>query len=124
MKVILVEDDAVDTMYLERLFAKVEKYEAEFFVNGQEAYHFLANKWDGKEELVVLSDVNMPVLGGIELLKKVRENEKTLNIPFFIFTTSDDDANIEKAFEYNVSGYLLKPLTISEFENSLEEARG
>ncbi len=49
MKVILVEDDAVDTMYLKRLFAKVEKYEAEFFVNGQEAYHFLANKWDGKK---------------------------------------------------------------------------
>ena len=111
MRVILVEDDEVDVMYLERLFKKVDKYIPEFFPNGEEAFSYLLNKWDGKEELVVLSDINMPIMDGITLLKKIRENEKTAKLPVFLFTTSDDDDNIEKAYEFNVSGYLLKPLT-------------
>lgn len=121
MRVILVEDDEVDVMYLERLFKKTDKYDASFFSNGREALTFLENSWDGVEELAVLSDINMPVMDGITLLQKIRENEKTSKLPVFVFTTSDDDVNIEKAFELDVSGYLLKPLTIAEFESSLEE---
>ncbi len=123
MKLVLVEDDEVDVMYLERLFNKSDKYEAVFFPNGQEALSFLNDQWDGQEELAILSDINMPVMDGLTLLKKIRENEKTSSLPMFVFTTSDDDANIEKAFELNVSGYLLKPLTIEEFESSLEEVK-
>lgn len=121
MRVVLVEDDDVDLMYLERLFSKSDKYEAVFFPNGQEALNFLVNEWDGSEELAVLSDINMPVMDGLTLLKKIRETEKTKELPVFVFTTSDDDGNIEVAFNLKVSGYLLKPLTIEEFESSLEE---
>lgn len=121
MRVVLVEDDEVDIMYLERLFNKAEKYDASFFQNGKEALSYLLNDWDGVEEIAVLSDINMPVMDGITLLGKIREHEKTKKLPVFVFTTSDDDLNIEKAFELNVSGYLLKPLTIAEFESSLQE---
>lgn len=121
MRILLVEDDEVDIMYLERLFKKTDKYDPTFFVNGKDALLFLENEWDGEEELVVLSDINMPIMDGITLLKNIRENKKTAELPVFVFTTSDDDVNIEKAFDLNVSGYLLKPLTISEFESSLQE---
>lgn len=124
MKIVLVEDDEVDVMYLERLFNKSDKYDAVFFPNGMEAFHFLSTQWDGQEELAVLSDINMPVMDGLTLLKKIRETEKTAKLPVFVFTTSDDDVNIEAAFNLNVSGYLLKPLTIEEFESSLEETKG
>jgi DNA-binding NarL/FixJ family response regulator len=63
----------------------------------------------------------MPIMGGIELLKNLRKEEKSSDLPVFVFTTSDDDKNIEEAYNYGISGYLLKPLTLVEFEEALED---
>lgn len=121
LKVLLVEDDEVDAMFLKRLFQKTDKYHLEHCENGKEALEFLKNSWDGEEELVVLTDINMPIMGGIELLKNLRKEEKSSDLPVFVFTTSDDDKNIEEAYNYGISGYLLKPLTLVEFEEALED---
>tara|TARA_B110000211_G_scaffold232813_1_gene297410 strand:- start:884 stop:1255 length:372 start_codon:yes stop_codon:yes gene_type:complete len=120
-KILLVEDDDVDAMFLARLFDKTNKYELEHCENGVEAESYLSNKWNGEDKLVVLTDINMPLMDGLELLQVIRGNEKTSKLPVFVFTTSDDDKNIEEAYKHGVSGYLLKPLTLEEFEDALLE---
>lgn len=120
-KILLVEDDDIDAMFLARLFEKSDKYILDHCVNGKEAENYLQNTWDGVEKLVVLTDINMPVMNGLELLQSIRQEFKTEKLPVFVFTTSDDDRNIEEAYRYGVSGYLLKPLTLSDFEDALLE---
>lgn len=120
-RVLLVEDDEVDAMFLKRLFRKTDKYFLDHTENGKEALEFLKKSWDGQEDLVILTDINMPIMGGIDLLRNLRKDERTANLPVFVFTTSDDDKNIEEAYNYGISGYLLKPLTLIEFEEALEE---
>lgn len=120
-KVLLVEDDDVDAMFLARLFDKSSKYELHHCENGKEAEDFLRETWNGTDKLVILTDIEMPVMNGLEFLKVVRSSEKTASLPVFIFTTSDDDQNIKEAYQYGVNGYFLKPLTLEEFENALIE---
>jgi CheY-like chemotaxis protein len=120
-KILLVEDDDVDAMFLARLLKKTDKYDLDHCENGVEAEAYLNNNWNGTDKLVILTDINMPLMDGLELLQVIRANEKTSKIPVFIFTTSDDDKNIEEAYKYGVNGYLLKPFTLDEFEDALLE---
>ena len=120
-KILLVEDDEIDAMFLARLFDKSNKYNLEHCENGEEAVSYLENDWNGRDKLVVLTDINMPLMDGLELLQDIRGKEKTSKLPVFVFTTSDDDKNIEEAYKYGVNGYLLKPLTLDEFEDALLE---
>ncbi|MDG4474810.1 response regulator [Thiovibrio frasassiensis] len=73
--------------------------------NGKEALAILAETWID----VILSDINMPEMGGMELLKKVSEDEELRKIPLIFITTEASDARREEAQKYGVAGYVKKP---------------
>ena len=116
LHVLLCEDDEVDAMYAKRLFGKSDRYVYHRVENGQQGLDFLLNTWSPSDPIVVVTDINMPLLDGVSLLKSIRSNEKTAHIPVFILTISDMDENIEEAYKYAVNGYLLKPIDLLEFE--------
>ncbi|RPE66434.1 response regulator receiver domain-containing protein [Pacificibacter maritimus] len=68
---------------------------------------------------IVLLDLNMPRMGGIEFLSELRSDEKIASTPVFILTTSDHPEDISKAHEFNVSGYIIKPLQRDQMLNAL-----
>ncbi|HEX9151801.1 MAG TPA: response regulator [Flavobacterium sp.] len=115
VNILLVEDDEVDVMNVKRAFSK-NNIKNPLFVagNGVEALEMLDDKIIPLPKIIIL-DINMPKMNGIEFLKVLRENEKLKNISVFVMTTSNEDSDKIKAYNLNVAGYILKPLSFEKF---------
>lgn len=118
---LLIEDDAVDVMNVKRAFKKNNianpLYIAE---NGIEALGMLRSD-NGNAPIVppqrrlILLDLNMPKMNGLEFLHELRSDPDLLAIPVIVLTTSDEDRDRVEAYNLNVAGYILKPVTFSNF---------
>jgi CheY-like chemotaxis protein len=115
VNILLVEDDEVDVMNVKRAFSK-NNIKNPLFVagNGVEALEMLHDKIIPLPKIIIL-DINMPKMNGIEFLKALRENERLKNISVFVMTTSNEDSDKIKAYNLNVAGYILKPLSFEKF---------
>ena len=113
--VLLVEDDIFDTMTAEKSFARFSvPHQLHTAFNGEEALDLLLGR-NGAEALrplpeVILLDLNMPRMNGIEFLTELRANPEFQDIPVFITTTSNMEEDRADAEKLGVSGYILKPL--------------
>lgn len=115
VNILLVEDDEVDVMNVKRAFLKNNIKNPLFIAgNGVEALEMLDNSIVPLPRIIIL-DINMPKMNGIEFLKIVRETEKLKNISVFVMTTSNEDSDKIKAYDLNVAGYILKPLSFEKF---------
>ena len=118
--ILLVEDDKVDVMNVQRSFKKANIANPLFLAgNGIEALAILRNESDAvqmpQERRLVLLDLNMPRMGGIEFLKELRQDPSLRRTPVIVLTTSDQERDRVEAYDLNVAGYLLKPVTFSNF---------
>lgn len=124
VNILLVEDDMVDVMNVKRAFKKNNISNPLFVAeNGVEALEMLRGE-NGKDRIdptpkIILLDLNMPKMGGIEFLKEVRADENLKNISVFVMTTSNEDNDKVEAFRLNVAGYILKPLSMESFVNAV-----
>jgi CheY-like chemotaxis protein len=124
VNILLVEDDMVDVMNVKRAFKKNNINNPLFVAeNGVEALEMLRGE-NGKQKItpppkIILLDLNMPMMGGIELLKLIRADEKLKNISVFVMTTSNEDNDKVEAYKLNVAGYILKPLSMESFVNAV-----
>lgn len=119
MKLVFVEDDEVDQLYLKRLFRDMSDCVPVFFNDGEEALAYLNNDWEG-EPITVSSDVNMPNMDGVELLQKMRANPRLSKIAVYLFVVGWDDENIKIADACNCNGYFLKPLDLNALKEQLK----
>lgn len=119
VNILLVEDDEVDVMNLKRAFKK-NNIQNELFVagNGLEALDMLRSATIPSPKIIIL-DLNMPKMNGIEFLKVIREDENLKNISVFVMTTSNEDSDKINAYNLNVAGYILKPLSFEKFITSV-----
>jgi CheY-like chemotaxis protein len=118
--ILLVEDDKVDIMNVQRSFKKANISNPLFIANnGIEALEILRNNSETVEMPVnrrlILLDLNMPKMGGIEFLQELRADPALCLTPVIILTTSDQEKDRMKAYNFNVSGYILKPVTFVSF---------
>ncbi len=119
--ILLVEDDEVDVMNVQRAFKKSNIVNPLYMAaNGLEALDILRGK--GKIEpampqarRLILLDLNMPKMNGIEFLRELRMDESLRSIPVIVLTTSNEDRDKVEAYNLNVAGYILKPVTFSNF---------
>lgn len=116
LNILLVEDDAVDVMNVRRAFEK-NKIMNPLHVaqNGIEALQMLRNGQVSGDRRIVLLDLNMPRMNGIEFLRHVRSDPHLNLIPVVVLTTSADEKDKVEAFNLNVAGYLVKPVTFGDF---------
>jgi len=112
LNILLVDDDEVDVMNVRRAFAKAHITNPLFVAHdGVEALERLrANDFPCDRRLVLL-DLNMPRMNGIEFLRALRADPALHGIPVVVLTTSDK----VDAYDLNVAGYLLKPVTFASF---------
>ena len=120
MNILLVEDDEVDVMNVQRAFKKNNITNPLFFAsNGLEALSILrgsnAKKTIPQARRIILLDLNMPKMNGIEFLRVLRADEQLQSIPVIVLTTSNEDKDKVEAYKLNVAGYILKPVTFSSF---------
>ncbi len=121
MNVLLVEDDEVDVMNVKRAFKKNNISNPLYIAsNGLEALAMLRgspNQFDAVPTYrrLILLDLNMPKMGGIEFLHALRADPLLQTTPVVVLTTSNRDQDRLAAYHFNIAGYLLKPLTLSAF---------
>ena len=115
VSILLVEDDAVDVMNVKRAFKKNHITNPLFVAgNGLEALELLRSE-EVERPCIILLDLNMPKMGGIEFLKVVRADEKLHNLTVFVMTTSNQENDKVEAYNLNIAGYILKPLSMDSF---------
>jgi CheY-like chemotaxis protein len=118
LNILLAEDDEIDVLNVQRAF-KVNHITNPLYVagNGLEALEMLRGDVVPKDRRIVLLDLNMPRMNGIEFLQELRKDPDLASTPVVVLTTSNDDRDRVRAFDLNVAGYLLKPVTFSEFSD-------
>ncbi|GAB4386258.1 MAG: response regulator [Elainellaceae cyanobacterium] len=125
INILLVEDDEVDVMNVKRAFKKGNISNPLFVAsNGLEALSMLRGQNGQGAKLpssrrLVLLDLNMPRMGGIEFLHELRSDPNLRMTPVIVLTTSNEDRDRVEAYQLNVAGYILKPVTFNNFAEAM-----
>lgn len=113
--ILLVEDDQVDAMTVRRALKELHvTNRLEHVENGEDGLSFLYNKTTGHPCLILL-DLNMPVMNGIEFLQAVKADPDLKCIPIVVLTTSDEQKDKLESFKLGVAGYMRKPVDYQQF---------
>ncbi len=121
LNILLVEDDEVDVMTVRRAFKKGNITNPLYVAgNGIEALAILRGQPDQPsliptERRLILLDLNMPKMNGLEFLQELRADRQLRQIPVVVLTTSNEERDRFQAYQLNVAGYMLKPVTFSIF---------
>ena len=117
--VLLVEDDNVDAMTVKRSLHDLDvKVPLIRSTNGEEALEYLREQ-NNEMPCIILLDLNMPKMNGIEFLKVIKANEKLKQIPVIVFTTSREEYDVIKSFKLSVAGYIIKTFDYQQFLESM-----
>jgi CheY-like chemotaxis protein len=113
--ILLIEDDELDIISVQRSLKKLEsEYELHTAYNGIEALEMLRNAKVGLTPDVILLDLNMPKMNGIEFLRLLREDKQLKDIRVFVMTTSSESADRDAAEKLGISGFIIKPLNYND----------
>ena len=116
LNILLVEDDDIDVMTVQRAFRKNNIANPLMVAsNGIEALEMLRSGEVPPVNRIVLLDINMPRMDGIEFLRELRADPALHSTTVVVLTTSNEDRDRVQAYELNVAGYLLKPVTFVNF---------
>lgn len=110
-EILLVEDDPIDVQIFKRAVAKTTlEVPLQTVESGEEALSYIANARDtrGRNELLVVTDINMPGLTGHELMEEVRGEDRLKTTVFFVLSSSDQSKDIATAYENGAAGYVVK----------------
>ncbi len=119
--IVIVEDDADDQYFIRTICEKLGvTAELIFFDDGLKALDYLQTTQ--QKTFLILSDINMPIMNGLELRRSIQENEKLRkkSIPFVFLSTAARPKEVEEAYNLTVQGFFLKASQLSDMEKSLE----
>jgi CheY-like chemotaxis protein len=116
LNILVVDDDDVDVMNIRRAFKKANITNPVWVAsNGVEALAMLRDGTIPTRNRLVLLDLNMPQMNGIEFLREVRRDPELAPLSVVVLTTSNEDRDKVEAYKLNVAGYLVKPVTLVNF---------
>ncbi len=113
MTILLVEDDAIEVIKFNRSIAKLgQLHQVIEANNGEEALSYL-----GTNDLpdLLLLDLNMPNMNGLEFLKMLRNSDHLKYLPTVVLTTSVNEKDLKTAYSLGVAGYIVKPLKYEDY---------
>jgi CheY-like chemotaxis protein len=125
--ILLVEDDPGHTRLIEKNLRRANiKNEIAFATNGQEAldYLFCEGEYANNKHashLLVLLDLNMPVLDGYQVLERMKNDDRTKCIPVVILTTTDDPREVRRCYELGCNVYISKPVDYEQFSEAIRK---
>lgn len=121
--ILLVEDNPMDLDLTLRAFQK-KKFSNEVLVarDGEEALAFIP-RWEAGEALpaVILLDINLPKVSGLEVLRQLKTHERFRRIPVVVLTSSREDRDLRTAYDLGVNSYIEKPVSFSKFIDMAEQ---
>lgn len=118
--ILLVEDDLVDSMTIKRAFREINvTNQLDVVVNGEEALEYLNANIDNLPCMVLL-DLNMPKMNGIEFLNIIKKDDNLKDLNVIVITTSQEEKDKIQTFDLRVDGYIVKPVDYLEFVEMLK----
>ena len=118
--ILLVEDDVVDQMTVRRALKDIlVSSRLEVANDGEEALDYLKTGKKSRPSIILL-DINMPRMSGIEFLQIIKKDEELRTIPVVVLTTSREDSDRIETFKLGVAGYIIKPVDYKQFVETLK----
>ncbi len=123
-EILLVEDDDFEAKTVRRAFGEARIANTITRVeDGLEALETLRSDWfrsRGERKLILLIDLNMPRMTGIELLREIRADPALRRLVCFVLTTSASESDIAEAYDLNVAGYVVKSRAGADFRDLVQ----
>ena len=128
IEILLVEDDIIDAELAIRELMKHNMANNLFHVkNGKEALDFIfaTGKYTDSRDVsyppkLVLLDIQMPKLNGIEVLKKIKSDSRTRSMPVVILTSSKESPDIQTCYDLGANSYIVKPVNFERFAEAIK----
>ncbi|WP_420101756.1 response regulator [Bosea sp. (in: a-proteobacteria)] len=127
VSIIMIEDDEGHARLIEKNIRRAGvNNEIIPFTNGTDALEFLLGP-DGSGEasagrhLLILLDLNLPDMGGVDILEKVKSNQHTKRSPVVVLTTTDDSREIQRCYDLGANVYITKPVAYEGFANAIRQ---
>lgn len=123
--ILLIEDSPSDAEMTIRALGKINlDNNLVHLEDGAEAIDFIFAQGAYSESVykipkVVILDLNMPKINGIDVLQKIRSDERTKNIPVVVLTSSKEDSDLKTCYEKGVNSYIVKPVEFKEFTQTV-----
>ncbi len=126
MRILLIEDDEDHAELISDALkednTKEIKTEVTLKKDGQEAIDYLQYEMQSQVSLVIL-DLNLPKIDGMDVLKFIKKNSKYYSIPVIILSTSSDQNTILEAYKNGANGYVTKPMAFDEFVDKIKKLK-
>lgn len=126
--ILLVEDNPADIKLTLKAFEKQNLADRIFVVkDGEEAINFIffKNQYEEFKQYgfpkVILLDLNLPKIHGLDVLKEIKSNETTKIIPVVILTTSQEESDLIRSYNLGANSYIVKPVDFQKFINAVTE---
>ena len=111
--ILMIEDDAIEVMKMKRTISRLEQdHELIEADNGEAALDILSQTIIPD---IILLDLNMPKMSGIDFLKRMKSDNRLKYIPTIILTTSSNERDLQACYELGIAGYVLKPLKYDDY---------
>ena len=118
--ILLVEDDKIDVMTVKRALSDINVTNPLVTTsNGEEALEYLTNG-NNEKPCIILLDLNMPKMNGIEFLNAVKKDDVLKSIPVIVLTTSKDEHDRIDTFNLSIAGYMVKPVNYQQFVETMK----
>jgi len=127
LEILLVEDNVSDAKLTIRALKKNNLCNNLIHLpDGAEALDFLFSRgsYEGKVQdkpKVILLDLNMPKIGGLEVLRQLKNDERTKHIPVVVMTSSKEDSDIIESYKLGVNSYVVKPVDFDNFSSAVAD---
>ena len=121
MKILVVDDEAdVQPLFLQRFRKEIKTGEVEFnfALSGEEALHFLEEHHS--QVILILSDINMPGMSGLDLLRNIRQHYEKPPPVVMMITAYGDDENYQQSMQLGANDFLTKPLDFNNLKDKLK----
>lgn len=127
VNIVMIEDDAGHARLIEKNIRRAGVHnEIVEFANGTEALRYLLGpdgsglESSGRHQLILL-DLNLPDMTGIDILQKLKANEHTRRSPVVVLTTTDDSREIQRCYDLGANVYITKPVNYEAFANAIRQ---
>ena len=120
--VLLAEDDEDDKEFISLAFSRVSSNHLLYIANnGKEVLDYLSGVSDSGYPCLIVLDLNMPILNGLQTLEALKDREELKGIPKVIFTTSESEEDKKRCLLKGATDYLVKPSNMQEIEKTVEK---
>ena len=125
INIIMVEDDEGHARLIEKNIRRAGiSNELRHFLNGTSALEYLFNAADGPSQngpALVLLDLNLPDMSGLDILARIKSDDKLKRSPVVVLTTTDDKVEIERCYDMGCNVYITKPVNYESFSDAIRQ---